>query len=276
MALAFSKYHGAGNDFVCVDDRGGDFSHLSEPATIAALCERHYGIGADGLILLRTDPSAADGLGLRMVYYNSDGQPSSFCGNGSRCFLAFALELGLLGAPECGGDAPSAIEFEANDGRHRGEVLAPDRYRVSMRVAGRVSRLADADDRVETGSPHFVRWCGELPEGDITTAARAIRYAPAFAKTGINVNFVATEGKGLAIRTYERGVESETQACGTGVTAAALSFAERRALEGTQEVRVRALGGDLLVRFRRARGGEVSDVTLEGPAERVFGGVWGA
>ena len=272
--LAFAKYHGAGNDFVCVDDRDGRFAAYEHPAAIAQLCERRLGIGADGLILLRADPAAADGIGLRMVYYNNDGAPSSFCGNGSRCFLRFAFDLGLLGLP---GDParPSAVDFEANDGRHRGRVLDAGTYRVTMRIAAGVERLGRRDDRVETGSPHFVRWCEVLPDGDITAEARAIRYGAAFAKTGINVNYVAEEGGRLAIRTYERGVEAETLACGTGVTAAALSFAERRHLSGELEIGVRAMGGQLVVRLHREGSGVVRDVTLEGPAVRVFEGVWG-
>ena len=272
MTLPFRKYHGAGNDFVCVDDRGGAFSAVGDAATTAALCARHYGIGADGLIALRTDASAADALGLEMVYYNADGAPSSFCGNGSRCFLRFAADLGLVGLPGNGGGLPDAVDFVANDGPHRGEMLAPDRFRVSMLVRGGVARLSPDDDRVETGSPHFVRWCRTLPQGDITADARAIRYGAAFAKTGINVNYASADGDGLTIRTYERGVEAETQACGTGVTAAALSFAERRALTGRQTVRVRALGGEMAVGFRREADGRVSDVTLEGPAAFVFAG----
>ena len=270
--LSFRKYHGAGNDFVCVDDRAGAFAQVENAPAIAALCARHYGIGADGLIALRTHASADDGLGLEMVYYNADGAPSSFCGNGSRCFLRFAADLGLIGPPGNPEGLPHAVDFDANDGTHRGEILAPDRFRVSMRVRGGVARLSADDDRVETGSPHFVRWCRVLPEGDITADAREIRYGAAFAKTGINVNYVAADGAGLAVRTYERGVEDETQACGTGVTAAALSFAERRGLTGAQEVRVRALGGELAVGFRRGERGELSGVTLEGPAVFVFGG----
>ena len=279
--LAFGKYHGAGNDFVCIDERRGGFLHRltafakTDPAPyIAALCDRHRGVGADGLILLRADASAPDGLGLEMVYFNSDGAPSSFCGNGSRCFLAFALDLGLLGEPNHG-RLPNAVDFEANDGRHRGTVLARGDYEVTMRIEGGVVRLSDDDDRVETGSPHFVRWCGVLPQGDIAAAARVIRYGEAFAKTGINVNYVTQVGVDpllLAIRTYERGVEAETLACGTGVTAAALSFAERRQLTGHQVIGVRALGGELAVAFERRPDGSVRDVRLRGPAVRAFGG----
>ena len=275
--LAFGKYHGAGNDFVCVDDRDGGFRPHETPTAIARLCHRRYGVGADGLILLRTDAETADGLGLRMVYYNNDGAPSSFCGNGARCFLRFAHDLGLLALPSQvppTGSArpPSVVDFEANDGRHRGEVVDEATYRVSMRIAAGVERLGEADDRVETGSPHFVRWCGVLPQGDITADARAIRYGAAFAKTGINVNYVAEERDGLAIRTYERGVEDETLACGTGVTAAALSFAARRGLAGRHEIPVRAMGGALAVTLTRHRDGSFSEVSLLGPAVRSFRG----
>ena len=273
----FSKYHGAGNDFVCVDDREGAFQRYQDPSTIATLCARHTGIGADGLILLQTDASAADGLGLRMVYFNADGMPSSFCGNGSRCFLLFAFDLGLLGEPGQK-TLPHTVNFEANDGTHVGEVLEEDwrhgrRFRVSMRVEGGVERLAESDDRVETGSPHFVRWCSVLPEGDITAEARAIRYSRQYKFRGINVNFVSeAEDGSLTIRTYERGVEAETLACGTGVTAAVLSFAERRQLTGAHRVCVKALGGTLDVAFVREADGALSSVTLEGPAKRVYSG----
>lgn len=273
--MRFSKYHGAGNDFVCIDDRRGIWrlahANTEERARVSALCHRHYGIGADGLLLLRTDADAdADGLRLRMVYINKDGAPSSFCGNGARCFLAFARELGLLGAPGQIGHS-SEVTFAANDGLHDGRVLT-DGYAVSMRITGGVTRLSHSDDRLETGSPHFVRWCETLPEGDIAADAREIRYGAAFAKTGINVNYVTERDGGLAIRTYERGVEAETLACGTGVTAAVLSFAERRQLAGAHRVSVRAVGGELIVSFRRNRDGRYEQIVLEGPAAKVFSG----
>lgn len=261
MSPPFAKYHGAGNDFVLLDDREGRWAPLEHREAIASLCDRHTGIGADGAIFYRVEGDLA-----RMVYYNSDGAPSSFCGNGARCFVAYLLALGTVAEGE-------PFDFLANDGPHVGVALSAIRSRVTMRPTGRLERLSRTDDRVDTGSPHFVRWVEDLPEGDITAVARAIRYGEAYAKTGINVNYVrATAAGGLELRTYERGVEAETLACGTGVTAAALSFAERLDLTGELAVDVRARGGELSVQLRRAPTGEVSDVWLEGPAVAVFRG----
>ena len=301
-ALPFVKYEGAGNDFVCVDDREAVFGALETQATIARICDRHFGVGADGLILLRERTS---GGGLEMVYYNSDGAPSSFCGNGARCFARFAADLGIPGQPVQPAVEPvqpavepvqPAVEpelvagdgagrpirqysFAASDGPHAAFVLDDGRVRVSMRVAGAVERIGAAADLVQTGSPHYVAWGAVLPEGDIRERARVVRYGPRFAAEGVNVNFVVDDpvgagGPRLRLRTYERGVEDETLACGTGVTAAALSFAERRDLRGRQRVHVLALGGALAVAFYRGTDGAISEVWLEGPARRVFAGQW--
>jgi len=261
-SIAFSKYHGAGNDFVLIDDRSGAFEPFEKQAIIAELCGRQLGIGADGLMLLRLSVSEQ----LRMIYYNSDGAPSSFCGNGSRCFLKFAVALGII-------EQDQEVRFEANDGAHTGRVASAG-VTVSMRISDEISRRSEDVDIVETGSPHYVKWCPVLPEGEIIKEAREVRYSEAFAKTGINVNFVVDAQNTLLIRTYERGVEGETLACGTGVTAAALSFAERRKLTGQQRIAVRALGGDLSVHFKRAESGQVTDVFLTGPAVHVFSGTY--
>jgi len=262
--FSFVKYHGAGNDFICIDDRQEAFKPFETQEQIAYLCQRHLGIGADGLIFLRT----AQHQKLQMVYYNSDGAPSSFCGNGSRCFIHFAHQLGLVEIAE-------EFSFVANDGKHIGKLLTPDRVEVSMNVAAQLEVLGDKEDFVDTGSPHFIRWSEVLPKGEICTAAKVVRYGSAYAKTGVNVNFVAriADSK-LAIRTYERGVEDETLACGTGITAAAISFAERRKLTGKVEVAVKALGGDLDVTFSRTQEGKLSKVTLIGPAKVVFKGAF--
>ena len=285
-ALAFAKYHGAGNDFVCVDDRTGAFAArgLETRAFIAALCARHTGVGADGLVLLRVrdDLDAGDGavaaadradgassvVPLRMVYYNADGAPSSFCGNGARCFLRFAHDLGLL-------DRERDAAFEANDGSHRGCVRADGSVRVSMRVSAAPRAVTEAADVLDTGSPHYVWWRAAMPSGPIAAEARAIRDAPPYAAAGINVNFAVRLGADhLALRTYERGVEDETLACGTGITAAAISAAARDGRIGAVRMRVAAEGGELLVEFERQPGGGVRDVYLTGPAVRVFEGVY--
>ena len=261
--IHFTKYHGAGNDFVIVDDREGQYAFAENQATIARLCARHTGIGADGLIFVRIANAQ-----LRMVYYNADGAPSSFCGNGSRCFAQACYDLGLVSL-----DKP--FSFTANDGEHTATLLAPDRVEVSMRVSASAKTLPDGNCFVDTGSPHVVTWSEVLPKGDITAAAHAIRYNEAFAKTGVNVNFCAPTPNGIAIRTYERGVEGETLACGTGVTAAAIVYAEREGLTGEVSVAIEALGGNLEVRF--SRDGETEapkHVRLVGPSVRVFEGQW--
>jgi len=258
--VSFVKYHGAGNDFICIDDRTLAFSPFETQKQIAQLCQRHVGIGADGLILLRKEQDQM----LRMVYYNSDGAPSSFCGNGSRCFIHFVHRVGLL-------EVGQSLTFVANDGVHIGKLQTSSQVEVSMRVSAQLKQVSTSDDFVDTGSPHFIRWTEVLPEGEIVTAARAIRYSSAFAKTGVNVNFVSFKFENtLAIRTYERGVEDETLACGTGITAAAISFAERKKRTGRVVVAVKALGGDLVVSFNRSSAGELSKITLIGPAKAVF------
>ena len=259
--LSFEKYHGAGNDFVMIDGRSGEFDDLENSGVISRVCARHTGVGADGLIVLKQVSEE-----LVMVYYNSDGAPSSFCGNGSRCFIKYVVDLGLVPQGEY-------FSFQANDGRHQGYYGSDEDVRVSMLLSGDVKHYSEEVDLVDTGSPHYVSWCEVLPKGDIIASARQIRYGAAFAKTGINVNYVSVlTDDSLAIRTYERGVENETLACGTGVTAAALSFAERRQLQGKVDIPVRALGGSMRVRFWRKPDGEVSDLVLEGPARRVYTG----
>ncbi len=265
--LQFCKLHGAGNDFICIDDRRPNPDFQERADWIAALCARRTGVGADGLILLRgaRSPEAP----LRMVYYNADGAPSSFCGNGARCFIAFAHRLGLLAPKE-------VANFEANDGAHTGVLYdaAGGEVGVSMSIAAQLHRVGTDVDTVDTGSPHYVQWTSVLPQGDIEAAARRIRYQEAFAKTGgINVNYVTElAANALAIRTYERGVEAETLACGTGVTAAAVSYATRTARVGRVRVEVYARGGRLAVTFERAADGALSGVRLIGPTALVFTG----
>ncbi len=260
--MKFSKYHGAGNDFILIKLASAYELPGLVQQLVTEMCARHTGIGADGVIFWYVEMNAPP----RMIYYNSDGAPSSFCGNGSRCFIKCLHEELML--------QESTLSFRANDGLHTGELLPDGRVRVSMQVVGELSRHAEQVDIIDTGSPHYVEWCSVLPKGEIVEQARQVRYSSAFAKTGINVNYVATAGSGLAIRTYERGVEAETLACGTGVTAAALSFAERQQLTGNISVSVQARGGLLHVDFSRTASGLISEVYLTGPAVRVFEGVW--
>jgi len=253
MLIQFHKYQGTGNDFVMVDGRDGSFSPTT--AQVAALCDRRFGIGADGLIIVREDKDV-----LRMVYFNSDGRESTMCGNGGRCFVAFCHALGIVG---------SEGRFMAIDGPH--DFL----YRlgtVSLRMQDVPTIEAlDGDMVLDTGSPHFVRFCQDVSVLDVHALGSEVRNGERFRQMGINVNFVGQEGGGLRVRTYERGVEAETYSCGTGVTAAVLAF-DRAHGADVSRVAVHTLGGELAVSFARDGRGGYSDIWLHGPAVAVFTG----
>ena len=271
MKLEFSKYQGAGNDFVMVDDRRGIFPR-EDTSLVGRLCDRRYGIGADGLILLREDP-AAD---FAMVYYNSDGRESTMCGNGGRCIAAFARDLGI-------GDG-QAVEFRAVDGMHKA-VFKGKAVQLGMNDVTAVTAMENGisyEDIVplwncflDTGSPHYVSMIKEgLESLDVARFGRAIRNNDHFApKGGTNVNFVQEENGKLLLRTYERGVEDETLACGTGTVAAAVA-AHRMGVVSSEKVYLKAPGGCLEVDFRPESGGRYTDIRLTGPAEKVFDGIF--
>jgi len=254
--LAFHKYQGAGNDFVLIDDRAGLFD-TNDRALIERLCDRRFGIGADGLMLLREK----SGFDFEMVYFNSDGRPSSMCGNGGRCISRFAADLGL--------SDKRVLHFLAVDGPHEAEL----KDRIVKLKMNDVRAIEKGPDYylLDTGSPHFVRYVVNLEAFDVYSEGRTVRYSERFAQAGVNVNFVELRPGGIAIRTYERGVENETLACGTGVTAAALTAALKGAATSETHCAVAARGGDLNVYFRR-EGEAFSEVWLEGGAEFVFRG----
>jgi diaminopimelate epimerase len=259
MQLDFRKYQGAGNDFVLVDARNDLAFPTHDTAFVARLCDRHFGIGADGLILLRDHPD----YDFAMVYYNSDGRPSTMCGNGGRCIIAFARDIGLQ---------RDSYRFLAADGPHAAHWLPDGEVALQM---GDVTAVEAGEGYyyLDTGSPHYVRFVADLDAIDVVTAARKIRYNDRFRAEGTNVNFVHSTDNGLQIATYERGVEAETLACGTGVTAAALAEALRHDVLGSQDITVHAKGGTLRVRFVRQSTG-FSDIWLLGPADFVFAGTW--
>ena len=255
----FHKYQGAGNDFILFDDRDGSLLAFDQP-TIARLCDRHFGIGADGLMLLRDHPD----YDFEMVYFNSDGRPSSMCGNGGRCIVRFARDRGLR---------RSAYRFLAVDGPHRARFTEGEReISLEMGDVAQVQRFDQHSCVVDTGSPHFVRFVESLAGIDVARQGREIRRSEPFAEAGINVNFVHDHHGSLDILTYERGVEAETLACGTGVTAAAIASVQRTKRLGEFTVAVRAKGGDLRVDGRRTGPESFTDLWLTGPAEFVFSG----
>jgi diaminopimelate epimerase len=258
LLIRFHKYHGTGNDFILVDNRDGGFN--PNQAAIARLCDRHFGIGADGLILLYQLPDYDFG----MSYFNSDGRESSMCGNGGRCMIAFADFLSLI---------KSKCRFLAIDGPHDGVVLAKhgNLYQVSIRMKDVDSFINWKDFIVvNTGSPHLICKAEDLQQIDIKSSARPLRYHEDFKPDGINVNFIQDKGDHLNIRSYERGVEDETLSCGTGVTAAALTHAWQKDLK-LGKIEVHTEGGILYVHFTSSPAG-FSDIWLEGPVQRVFEG----
>lgn len=250
----FFKYEGAGNDFVLLDDRANEFD-ANDQGLIVRLCDRHFGIGGDGLMLLRKS-TAAD---FEMVYFNADGRTSSMCGNGGRCIARFAADLGII---------EREATFLAIDGMHKAEVLESG-VRLEMADVSSLEELEDGSLLLDTGSPHLIKRVDSLQLEDFIEQARAIRYSRRFRSAGVNVNFVIETEEGLALRTYERGVENETLACGTGVTAAAI--AQNHWDGKTREVKVRAVGGELAVSFDVNRG-HYSNIWKTGPATFVFKG----
>lgn len=259
MKLHFYKYHGTGNDFVMIDDRAHAFD-ATDHGRIAHLCHRRFGIGADGLILLRSKPD----FDFEMVYFNADGRPSSMCGNGGRCTVAFANFLGLIN---------EHTHFLAVDGPHEARVAANGTVHLRMQDVARPVPAGEHDAFLDTGSPHHVRFLpAGLAELNVFAEGRALRYGPPYGPAGANVNFVQVPtdpAQPWAVRTYERGVEDETLSCGTGVTAVALAASARGA---TSPVRLSTPGGVLEVSFARRADGGFENVWLSGPAVRVFGG----
>ncbi|NMH28026.1 diaminopimelate epimerase [Flavobacterium silvaticum] len=256
MQIHFEKYQGTGNDFIMVDDRSLTFPQ-NDTSLIARLCDRRFGIGADGLILLQDDKIS----GLKMVYYNSDGNTSSMCGNGGRCFAAFAKKLGLVS---------DSIAFDAADGPHSATIASDGTVSLGMADVSRIDIFPD-HTFLDTGSPHHIEMSDNLMKIDIRKQGAEIRYGELYGTAGSNVNFVHPETDGtFSIRTYERGVEDETLSCGTGATAAAIAM---HVLGKTSRNRIgiNVMGGKLEVDFT-AKAGKYTDVLLIGPAEFVFKG----
>lgn len=258
--VPFVKYHGAGNDFIMVDDREGVWEAKMSEAWIAHACHRRFGIGADGLILLQKGREGADFF---MRYYNSDGRTSTFCGNGGRCIVAFAGALGVH---------QGSCRFQGTDGWHEGKVLDNGLVTISMKDVDEVVRMDEDSLTLHTGSPHYVTFRNDIHVIDVFAEGRAIRNSPHFITEGINVNFVEPVNQGeIRIRTYERGVEDETFACGTGVVAAAIASAFVSPGDITSW-QVHAKGGDLKVDFDKNKNGHFTHVMLTGPAVEVFKG----
>lgn len=255
MTIQFYKYQGAGNDFVILDNRSGAYSGLTEEQ-IRFLCDRRFGVGADGLMSINVHPEAD----FEMKYYNADGKDGSMCGNGGRCIISFANKCGIVG---------DKARFLAVDGMHEGVLLEDGWVDLKMNDISQVERGYDFAI-LDTGSPHYVKYVDRLEEFDVVGKGKAIRNNERFAAAGINVNFVEYGSEALHIRTYERGVEDETLACGTGVTAAAIVVAGNQNIGYT--IPVKARGGMLEVRYQKKDDQHFEDIWLSGPAKFVFEG----
>lgn len=253
MELTFYKYQGTGNDFIMIDDRTNQID-TSGLELVSNLCDRKFGVGADGLILIRNHAA----FDFEMVYFNADGS-QSMCGNGARCAVAFAAFLGIIEVK---------ASFLAIDGPHEAEIIDD---LVHLRMGDVPGIVAQGTDYfVNTGSPHHIRFVQNVENYPVFEEGKKIRYDAVYSPSGTNVNFVQVlSDDGIYVRTYERGVENETLSCGTGATAAAIAYA---AGKNQPSVKIKTLGGELAVKFEEKIEGGFANVWLIGPAKPVFSG----
>jgi diaminopimelate epimerase len=264
MTLRFTKMDGAGNDFVMIDNRAGDIQLGREQ--IARLCDRHRGVGADGILLLEPGSNGAD---FRMRYYNRDGGEAEMCGNGARCFARFANQIAGSRDKVSFATQAGVIRAELHGESVTLQMSEPKDLRLGLELSldGRKERV----HLVNTGVPHVVIPVSQVDDVDVRARGQKIRRHERFSPKGANVIFIEKRAaQKIAVRTYERGVEDETLACGTGVVASALIFAATENVDGPISVTVRS-GSELSVNFEGA-GDEFRNVTLTGPAEFIFEG----
>ena len=252
MEIQFSKYQGTGNDFVIIDNRDGSIA-LSN-AQIAFLCDRRFGVGSDGLIMLGT----ANEYDFSMSYYNADGTEGSMCGNGARCLVQFAHDHGIV---------KEKYFFIAIDGPHEATIEKNGWIHLKMSDVNAVE-VGDHFFVTNTGSPHYVQLVNGVEKFDVFTAGKAIRYNERFKAEGVNVNFIEFHNDHLFVRTYERGVENETYSCGTGVTASAITTHLNKL--GEHRVSIKTIGGALAVSFNNLGGGHFNHIWLQGPGTFVY------
>ena len=254
MEISFFKYQGAGNDFVMIDNRFN--KHSLSTAQIARMCDRKFGVGADGLILLSNSVESD----FKMEYYNSDGTIGSMCGNGGRCIVAFAEKIGIVN---------KTYVFETYDGLHNAQVCSKDLISLSMCDVLEIEQNK-RDWVLDTGSPHLVQFVPSVQNINVKKCGAEIRFSDTYAKKGINVNYVELSNEELLIRTYERGVEDETLACGTGATASAIAAFES-GLITKAPIKLKALGGNLEVSFTKVKN-KYTNIKLMGAAKFVYKG----
>lgn len=257
MKIHFYKYQATGNDFVMIDNRSGELSLSIEQ--IQKICDRKFGVGADGLMLIEKDPK----LDFNLVYYNQDGS-QSLCGNGSRAAMSFASFLNIV---------HGTASFNAYDGRHDATLGQDGIVRLKMNDTTGIKRYGE-DLWIDTGAPHLMRFVHNIRSANVFEEGRSIRYSDTFKPAGTNANFVELlPDNTIFVRTYERGVENETLSCGTGVTAAALAATTKGY---TSPVKIKTLGGELSVEFKTSQSAASAEafkeIFLVGPAKMVFKG----
>ena len=257
MDIPFDKYQGTGNDFILIDQRKKKYLTRRNTKVIRQMCDRNFGIGADGLILLQNKK----GYDFEMVYFNSDGNESSMCGNGGRCITAFAHKLGVF---------EKKTYFLAIDGPHEAKVKRKNWVELKMSDVEKVAMNKD-HFVLDTGSPHYVTFVKKSNKIDVKKEGSAIRYSKPFKKEGINVNFVEKLKDGIKVATYERGVENETLSCGTGVTAAAIAFVSKQKKGSKFKIPIESKGGNLEIKLEK-EGKAFNNIWLCGPATFVFKG----
>ncbi|SEF51426.1 diaminopimelate epimerase [Sphingobacterium lactis] len=253
--IQFYKYQGAGNDFILIDNRNLSFDPNNHEL-IKKLCDRRFGIGGDGLMLLQH----INNFDFQMLYFNADGKEGTMCGNGGRCLVAFARDLGII---------DRETVFLAVDGQHDAAIEG-NTVNLGMIEVKEFHRDGEAYV-LNTGSPHYVAFAENLQNKDVYKEGYAIRNNSTYGEKGINVNFIQPEGDGYFVRTFERGVEDETYACGTGAVASAMTVALASGKDGDFTIPIRVVGGQLHITFHK-NGNHFSKVYLSGPAEQVFVG----
>jgi len=254
MTVEFYKYHGTGNDFVLIDNRSLFFDK-NNTELISKICSRHFGVGADGLILLENDNL----YDFKMIYFNSDGKQTSMCGNGGRCIISFAKKLNIIG---------DKANFMAIDGIHEG-IINNNLIKIKMNTVSEIQNI-NTGFLLDTGSPHFVKFCDSIDNINVFEFGRELRNNKEISEDGVNINFTEViDNSSIKVRTYERGVENETLSCGTGVIASALS-AYKKGLVDTNRIKINTLGGELFVSFEFNN--IYKNIWLEGPAIEVYKG----
>ena len=254
MTVEFYKYHGTGNDFVLIDNRSLFFDK-NNTELISKICSRHFGVGADGLILLENDNL----YDFKMIYFNSDGKQTSMCGNGGRCIISFAKKLNII---------DDKANFMAIDGIHEG-IINNNLIKIKMNTVSEIQNI-NTGFLLDTGSPHFVKFCDSIDNINVFEFGRELRNNKEISEDGVNINFTEViDNSSIKVRTYERGVENETLSCGTGVIASALS-AYKKGLVDTNRIKINTLGGELFVSFELNN--IYKNIWLEGPAIEVYKG----